>query len=53
MIKILVYSVKEELIKALQRSEFELSLQTEGKDIRVKLGTNRKEHAQAGLKKVK
>lgn len=25
----------------------------EGKDIRVKLGTNRKEHAQAGLKKVK
>ena len=25
----------------------------DGKDIRVKLGTSRKEHAQAGLKKVK
>ena len=46
-------SVKEEVLKALQRSDFELSVQTEGKDIRVKLGTSRKEHAQAGLKKVK
>ena len=53
MIKIFDDSVKEELIKALQRSDFELSLQSEGKDIRVKLGTNKKEHAQAGLKKVK
>lgn len=53
MIKIFDESVKDEVLKALQRSDFELSLQMEGKDIRVKLGTSRKEHAEAGLKKVK
>ena len=53
MIKVFDESVKDEVLKALQRSDFELSLQMEGKDIRVKLGTSRKEHAEAGLKKVK
>lgn len=40
-------------MKALQRSEFELNLQSEGKDIKVKLGTSRKEIVAAGLKKIK
>ena len=53
LIKVFDESVKEEVLKALQRSDFELSLTTEGKDIRCKLGTSRKEHAEAGLKKVK
>ena len=53
VIKIFDESVKEELLKALQRSEYEMSVQTEGSDIKIKLGTSRKEHAQAGIKKVK
>ena len=53
VIKVFDEAVKEEVLKALQRSNFELSVQTEGKDIKVKLGTSRKEHAIAGLKKVK
>ena len=31
----------------------ELSVSVEGKDVKVKLGTSRKEHVAAGLKKVK
>ena len=53
IIKVFDESVKDEVLKALQRSDFELSVQIDGKDIRVKLGTSRKEHAEAGLKKVK
>ena len=53
VIKVFDESVKEEVLKALQRSDFEMSTQIDGKDIRVKLGTSRKEHAAAGLKKVK
>ena len=53
MVKVFDESVKEEVLKGLQRSEFELSCQMEGKDIRVKLGTSRKEHIEAGLKKIK
>ena len=53
LVKVFDESVKEEVLKGLQRSEFELSCQMEGKDIRVKLGTSRKEHIEAGLKKVK
>ena len=51
--KVFDESVKDEVLKALQRSEFELNLQMEGKDIRVKLGASRKEHIDAGLKKIK
>ncbi len=51
--KVFDESVREEVLKALQRSDFELSLQMDGRDIKVKLGTSRKEHAEAGLKKVK
>ena len=51
--KVFDEAVKEEVVKALQRSDFELNLQISGKDIHIKLGTSRKEHAVAGLKKIK
>ena len=53
VVKVFDEAVKEEVLKALQRSDFELNVQINGKDIHVKLGTSRKEHAVAGLKKVK
>ena len=53
LIKVFDESVKEEVFKSLTRSEYELSANSEGADIRVKLGTSRKEHVQAGLGKVK
>ena len=53
VLKVFDETIRDEVLKALQRSEFELSCQMEGKDIRVKLGTSRKEHIDAGLKKVK
>ena len=53
LVKVFDESVKEEVLKSLNRSDFELSCQMEGKDIRVKLGTSRKEHIEAGLKKIK
>ena len=53
LVKVFDESVKEEVLKALNRSNFDLSLTTEGKDIRAKLGASRKEHIEAGLKKVK
>lgn len=53
LVKVFDEAVKDEVLKSLQRSDFDLSVQTEGKDIRVKLGTSRKEHIQAALKKVK
>ena len=53
IVKVFDESVKDEVLKALQRSEFDLNVQLDGKDIRVKLGTSRKEHMAAALKKVK
>jgi ribosome recycling factor len=53
MVKVFDESVKDEVLKSLQRSDFDLDVKMEGKDIRVKLGTSRKEHVAAGLKKVK
>ena len=53
LIKVFDEGVKEEVFKSLTRSEYELSASSEGPDIRVKLGTSRKEHVQAGLAKVK
>lgn len=53
IVKVFDESVKDEILKSLQRSEFDVNVQMEGKDIRVKLGTSRKEHIAAGLKKVK
>ena len=53
IVKVFDDSIKEEILKALQRSQFELSVHPEGKDIRVKLGASRKEHVDAALKKIK
>ena len=53
LIKVFDDSVKEEVLKSLQRSEYDLSVSTEGKDIKVKLGTTKKEHIEAGLKHLK
>lgn len=53
VVKVFDEGVKDEVLKALQRSDFDLQVQLEGKDIRVKLGTNRKEQVAAALKKVK
>jgi len=53
VVKIFDETVREDVLKALQRSDFEMSCQIEGKDIRVKLGTSRKEHIDSGLKKIK
>ena len=53
LLKVFDDSVKEEIMKSLTRVEMELSTSLEGKDIKVKLGTSRKELVAAGLKKVK
>ena len=53
VVKVFDESVKEEVVKALQKSEFEMSLQIAGSNIKVKLSTSRAEHVQAGLKKAK
>ena len=46
-------NAKEDIIKALQRSEMDLNCTTEGKDLKVKLGTTKREHIEAALKQVK
>ena len=53
LLKVFDDSVKDEIMKSLSRVEMELSTSLEGKDIKVKLGTSRKELVAAGLKKVK
>jgi ribosome recycling factor len=53
MVKVFDDSVKDEVLKCLNRSDFDLSVQMEGKDIRVKMGTSRKEHIAAGIAKAK
>lgn len=40
-------------MKALTRSEFEINCTLEGKEIKVKLGTSKKEHIDAALKQLK
>lgn len=53
MIKLFDEQVKDEVLKTLQRSEFDINCTMEGKDIKVKLGTSKKEHIDAALKKLK
>ena len=43
MIKVFDEGVKDEVFKALAREELDMSVTTEGKDIKVKLGTTKKE----------
>jgi len=42
--------VKDDVIKALNRSELDMNCTLEGKDIKVKLGTTKKETIDAALK---
>ena len=53
IVKVFDDDCKEEVLKSLQRSDFDMSVETRGTDIMVKLGANRKELISAGLKKVK
>ena len=53
MVKVFDEGVKDEVLKALTRSEFDVSCTMEGKDIKVKLGTSKKEFIDAAMKKIK
>ena len=53
LVKVFDDNVKEEVLKALNRSDFEVNCTMEGKDIKVKLGTSKKEQIDAALKKIK
>ena len=50
LVKIFDENVKDDVLKALARSEFDIQTTMEGKDIKVKLGTSKKEHIDAALK---
>ena len=43
-VKVFDEGVKDEVLKALNRSELDIEVQMEGKDIRVKMGLGKKEH---------
>jgi ribosome recycling factor len=53
LVRIFDENVKDDVLKALARSEFDVQCTMEGKDIKVKLGTSKKEHIDAALKQVK
>lgn len=53
MVKVFDETVKTDVIKALEKSEFDVGCTMEGKDIKVKLGTTKKEFIDAALKKIK
>lgn len=50
LVRIFDDNIKEDVIKALQRSEFDINCTMEGKDLKVKLGTTKKEIIDAALK---
>ena len=54
LIRVFDETVKDDVIKALQRAQdMDLNVTVEGKDLKVKLGTSKKEHIDAALKQVK
>eukprot|EP00347_Sterkiella_histriomuscorum_P009325 403341640 len=53
LVRIFDENVKEDVLKALARSDFDIQCTVEGKDIKVKLGTSKKEHLDAALKQIK
>ena len=54
LVRVFDEAAKEDVIKALQRAQdFDMSVTVEGKDVKVKLGTSKKEHQDAALKQVK
>ena len=52
-VKVFDESVKDEVLKALTRSNMDIEVQMEGKDIRVKMGLGKKEHVEQAMKKIK
>ena len=54
LVRVFDDAAKEDVIKALQRAQdFDMNVTVEGKDLKVKLGTSKKEHMDAALKQVK
>lgn len=53
LVKVFDEAVREEVVKALTRSEFDLTCTVEGKDVKVKLGASKKEVVEAALKLLK
>lgn len=53
LVKVFDDTVREEVLKSLNRLDMDKNVIMEGKEIKVKLGTSRKELIAAGLKKVK
>ena len=53
LVRVFDENVKDDVLKALSRSEFDINCTIEGKDIKVKLGTTKKEHIDAALKQLK
>ena len=52
-VKVYDESVKDEVLKSLTRSDMDIEVQMEGKDIRVKMGLGKKEHQAKALKQIK
>jgi ribosome recycling factor len=50
LIKVFDENVKDDVIKAIARSEFDTNCTMEGKDIKVKLGSSKKEVIESALK---
>lgn len=51
LVRVFDDAAKEDVIKALQRAQdFDMNVTVEGKDLKVKLGTSKKEHMDAALK---
>ncbi|CDW84088.1 ribosome recycling factor [Stylonychia lemnae] len=53
LVRVFDENVKDDVIKALTRSELDLNCTLEGKDIKVKLGTTKKETIDAAIKQIK
>ena len=54
LVRVFDDAAKEDVIKSLQRAQdYDMNVTVEGKDIKVKLGTSKKEHQDAALKQVK
>ena len=52
-IKVFDETLKDDVLKALNRSELDIEVQMEGKDIKVKLGLGKKEQQDIAIKKIK
>ena len=54
LVRVFDDTAKDDVIKALQRAQdLDLNVTVEGKDLKIKLGTSKKEHIDAALKQVK